>query len=145
MKSRKPRVRGVSTLMVLVAAGIGAAAYLFVVRSDGRVQEPRATGVVTLPITPGAPKRIPMPGSGPPSGQSDLRRGQVMKVVDLNSAGLPELETLPGITNDYAKKIVAGRPYRSIEGVEQAGIPRDVLQQIMPPAIIKFIGKGPPP
>jgi competence protein ComEA len=132
-------------LMVLVAAGIGLAAYLFVVRSGGRAQEPRATGAVTRPITPGAPIGIPMPGSGPLSGQSGLRRGQVMKVVDLNSASLPELETLPGITSDYAKKIVAGRPYRSIEDVEHAGIPRDVLQQIMPPAIIKFLGKGPPP
>jgi hypothetical protein len=66
-----------------------------------------------------------------------------MPVVDLNSATLAELETLPGVTPDYANKIIAGRPYRSIEEVERAGIPRSLLEQIVPPGIIKLTEDGP--
>jgi DNA uptake protein ComE-like DNA-binding protein len=86
-----------------------------------------------------------VPGTGPMSGLSALGRGQILKVVDLNSATLVELQTLPGITQSYATKIVASRPYHSLEEVERAGVPRDILQQIMPPAIIKITGHGPPP
>jgi hypothetical protein len=78
----------------------------------------------------------PMPGM--------LRGGQVMAVVDLNSASLSQLQTLPGMTNDYAQKILAHRPYSSFADVERAGIPRDVVQGMTPPAIIKSTGVGLP-
>jgi len=34
-------------------------------------------------------------------------------LIDLNSADKAQLTTLPGITETYADKIIAGRPYRS--------------------------------
>lgn len=34
------------------------------------------------------------------------------KLIDINSATVEQLKTLPGISDAYAQKIVAGRPYR---------------------------------
>jgi DNA uptake protein ComE-like DNA-binding protein len=65
-------------------------------------------------------------------------------VVDLNSASLADLRTLPGMTLDYARKIVAGRPYRSFrEVVERGGIPQAIVEQITPPAVIRLIERAP--
>ena len=61
-----------------------------------------------------------------------------MTVVDLNSAPLDQLQTLSGITAEYAKRIVAGRPYRVFgDVVTRARIPRAVVDQLSPPAIIR--------
>ena len=36
-----------------------------------------------------------------------------VKLVDINSAKMEELQTLPGVTDEVATKIIAGRPYLS--------------------------------
>ncbi|MEI7538335.1 MAG: helix-hairpin-helix domain-containing protein [Comamonadaceae bacterium] len=36
-----------------------------------------------------------------------------VKLVDINSANKEELKTLPGVTDEVAAKIIAGRPYLS--------------------------------
>ena len=36
-----------------------------------------------------------------------------VKLVDLNSAKMEELKSLPGVTDEVAAKIIAGRPYLS--------------------------------
>jgi hypothetical protein len=74
-----------------------------------------------------------------------LRGGRMMAVVDLNSATLSQLETLPGVTSDYARKIVAGRPFHSLADVEHAGIPRSIIEGMSPPAMIRSIEMGLPP
>ena len=69
-----------------------------------------------------------------------LRGAKTMAVVDLNTAQLADLQTLPGITPEYARKIMAGRPYHSFRDVvEHAGIPQQVVDQISPPAIIRVV------
>jgi DNA uptake protein ComE-like DNA-binding protein len=59
-----------------------------------------------------------------------------MKAIDLNLASELELQTLPGITPEYARRIAAGRPFRSIDDIERTGIPRSVLDRISPPATL---------
>jgi DNA uptake protein ComE-like DNA-binding protein len=58
------------------------------------------------------------------------------KAIDLNAAPVDDLQTLPGITPELAKAIVAARPYRSLSDVERAGVPRQVLEHISPPATL---------
>ena len=52
--------------------------------------------------------------------------------VHLNVASLKELEDLPGVGEATAKKIVAGRPYKSVDELERAGISQNELARIRP-------------
>ncbi|MBM4126323.1 MAG: helix-hairpin-helix domain-containing protein [Nitrospira sp.] len=40
------------------------------------------------------------------------------KLIDINSATLTDLKSLPGIGTAYAKKIVEGRPYASVDDLK---------------------------
>jgi DNA uptake protein ComE-like DNA-binding protein len=42
---------------------------------------------------------------------TDAKHPKRGPLVDINSASVDELKTLPGVTDDIAKRIVAGRPY----------------------------------
>lgn len=89
-----------------------------------------ATATATLlalavPVLPGAAAPAAQPGSasaahdasGLPAGhpRMQLRSAKVppARLVDLNSASIAELKTLPGIGDAEAKRIVAARPYPS--------------------------------
>ncbi len=53
--------------------------------------------------------------------------------LDLNKATAEQLrETLPGVGEVTAGKIVAGRPYASIDDLAKAGIPARTIEQIRP-------------
>lgn len=52
------------------------------------------------------------------------------KLIDLNSASESQLEEISGIGPAYAKKIVAGRPYKSIDDLEKAGVPAATVAKI---------------
>ena len=52
--------------------------------------------------------------------------------VDLNTATEKELNNLPGIGRVTAKKIMAGRPYSSIDDLARAGVSRRQIEQITP-------------
>jgi competence protein ComEA len=106
--------------------------------------------VMLRPVTRQSPAaNIPTPFSRVPQGKepaasfhdsstsSMVPQMRTIRAVDLNTAPLSELETIPGISPDYARKIAAGRPYQSISDLEHIGIPKAVLAQISPPAIIK--------
>jgi helix-hairpin-helix protein len=102
--------------------------------APGLTPPPFPSGRVTGGRLPPGPRGT---GSVPPG---LLRGARTMAVVDLNTAQLADLQTLPGITPEYARKIVAGRPYHSFRDVvEHAGIPQQVVDQISPPAIIRVV------
>ena len=52
------------------------------------------------------------------------------KQLDLNTATEAELQELPGIADAYAKKIVDGRPYKSVDDLSKAGIPAPTIAKI---------------
>src|SRR5262249_45016852 len=51
-------------------------------------------------------------------------------LLDLNTATESELKELSGIGDAYAKKIVAGRPYKSVDDLSKAGIPAATINKI---------------
>jgi DNA uptake protein ComE-like DNA-binding protein len=59
------------------------------------------------------------------------------KPVDLNTATLAELEEVHGIGSAYAKRIIAHRPYATVNDLSKAGIPAGNLAKIMPLVTVK--------
>lgn len=57
--------------------------------------------------------------------------GQQAK-VDLNTATEKELDKLPGIGPATAKKIIAGRPYSSVNDLSRAGVSKHQIELITP-------------
>jgi competence protein ComEA len=49
--------------------------------------------------------------------------------VDLNTATSKQLEDLPGVGPATAKKIVAGRPYASVDDLAKAGVPASTIDK----------------
>jgi DNA uptake protein ComE-like DNA-binding protein len=50
--------------------------------------------------------------------------------LDLNRASAKDLEALPGVGPATAQKIIAGRPYRSIDDLARAGVPKSTIDKI---------------
>jgi DNA uptake protein ComE-like DNA-binding protein len=61
--------------------------------------------------------------------------------IELNSATEDQLQELPGIGEAYAKKIVAGRPYESVEDLSKTGIPAATIEKITPLVTVKAAAK----
>jgi competence protein ComEA len=59
--------------------------------------------------------------------------GQTQKtLIDLNTASEKDLESIKGVGPATAKKIIAGRPYTSVEDLKKAGIPEKTIESIKP-------------
>jgi DNA uptake protein ComE-like DNA-binding protein len=50
--------------------------------------------------------------------------------LDLNRASEKDLEALPGVGPATAQKIIAGRPYTSIDDLARAGVPKSTIDKI---------------
>ena len=60
------------------------------------------------------------------------------KAIDINSATKDQLKTLPGITDAYADKIIAGRPYLSKAFlVTKNVLPNDLFQTLRKQIVAK--------
>ena len=59
--------------------------------------------------------------------------GQVKNpLVDLNSASIKDLEALPGVGPATAKKIVAGRPFKTTDELKKAGLNDKAVEALKP-------------
>lgn len=54
------------------------------------------------------------------------------KLIDLNAASQKELESIKGVGPATAKKIVAGRPYKSVDDLSKAGLSAKQVEAIKP-------------
>ena len=61
---------------------------------------------------------------------SASHRANVAK-VDINTATLSELEDLPGVGTVMAQRIMAGRPYKSVQDLKHAGIPPNTIKGLL--------------
>lgn len=51
---------------------------------------------------------------------------------DINSAWQVDLQKLPGIDRTLAKKIIANRPYTSVDELKRAGVPQATIDKLKP-------------
>jgi hypothetical protein len=52
--------------------------------------------------------------------------------LDINTASLAQLQKLPGLNEATAKKIIAGRPYKSLDELEKAGLSKPTIDKLAP-------------
>jgi competence protein ComEA len=54
------------------------------------------------------------------------------KLIDLNAATSEELQQLPGVGEVTAKKIIDGRPYKTVDDLAKAGVSANEIEKIRP-------------
>jgi hypothetical protein len=69
-------------------------------------------------------------GQAKPKAKSSQSVASTQAKVDLNTASEKELVDLPGVGTATAKKIIAGRPYSSVDGLSKAGISAGTISKI---------------
>jgi DNA uptake protein ComE-like DNA-binding protein len=83
---------------------------------------------VTLMAVPAA---VAQGRKGKPA-QSAVKPTVTAAKVDINNASQKELENMPGVGAATAKKIIAGRPYTSVDDLAKAGLPKATIAKIAP-------------
>jgi competence protein ComEA len=79
------------------------------------------------------------------SGPTADVKAQQKGLVDLNTASEKELEGLKGVGPAYAKKIIAGRPYKSVDELSKTGIPVKTIEGLKPFVTVSSAAAAPAP
>lgn len=65
------------------------------------------------------------------------RQAEALRLVDINTATLEQLETLPGIGAARARLIIGHRPYRTVDDLKRInGLPDAVVDDLRPLVIV---------
>ena len=75
---------------------------------------------------------LPLAGATPARAAAADAKAGAAAPVDINSASQKDLETLPGVGAATAKKIIAGRPFTSVDDLARAGVPAKTIAKIRP-------------
>jgi competence protein ComEA len=87
---------------------------------------------------PAAPVTKMAPGKMAPATESKMAPAPKAELLDLNSASIESLETLPGIGKAYSAAIVKGRPYKGKdELVQKKIVPEKTYEGIKDKVIAK--------
>lgn len=97
------------------------------------------------PAQPQSPQTQPAPLPPKPASVAKKPPAKPIKKVDLNNGSLAELQTLPSVNEEYAKKIVAGRPYISkTDLVTKGGLPEGVYLAVRDRVVVNDMKKAAP-
>jgi competence protein ComEA len=86
-------------------------------------------------------KDPPVGGKDPPIGGQDP---PAVPEIDLNAGTVTELKTIPGVSDNEAKRIVANRPYTTMSDLSRAELPAATIATITSMATIETPPRTPP-
>ncbi len=64
--------------------------------------------------------------------KTEVQKGVAAGLIDINSASEKELESLKGVGSVSAKKIVANRPYKTVDELSKAGLSAKTVEAVKP-------------
>jgi len=81
-----------------------------------------AVTLMAAPQAKTAPAKTPAKTAAPPADKAPAAAKTDAQLIDINTASEAELKSIPGIGDAYASKIIAGRPYRAKNVLDQKKI-----------------------
>ena len=81
---------------------------------------------------------------GPVSGMAQPKMPSIpgsLPKLDLNTASLDQLQKLPGLNEATAKKIIAGRPFKSVDELQKVGLSKPTIDKLAPMLTVGDVAK----